>query len=142
MDVEQLKDEVGAGRIGVDRLIGLIASQQRQLQQALARNAELEKELGQLKGRSADKLAEPFSVRAEEQRQQRQGKKRGKRNRPLRRGRISTVEKIAQAERTEQVDPADVPREDCWLSHTRPVWRLENGRAVRVAYEVYRGPNN
>ncbi len=31
---------------------------------------------------------------------------------------------------------------DCRLSHTRPVWRLENGRAVLVAYEIYRGPRN
>lgn len=35
-----------------------------------------------------------------------------------------------------------MPKEECRLSHTRPVWRLENGRAVRVAYEVYRGPKN
>jgi hypothetical protein len=28
------------------------------------------------------------------------------------------------------------------LSHTRPVWRLENGQAVLVAYEIYRGPNS
>ncbi|MGA2065018.1 MAG: sulfatase-like hydrolase/transferase [Thermoguttaceae bacterium] len=32
--------------------------------------------------------------------------------------------------------------EDCRLSHTRPVWRLENGQAVLVAYEIYRGPRN
>ena len=31
---------------------------------------------------------------------------------------------------------------DCRLSHTRPVWRLENGQAVLVAYEIYRGPKN
>jgi len=35
-----------------------------------------------------------------------------------------------------------VPQDACWLSHTRPVWRLENGKAVLVAYEVYRGPKN
>jgi hypothetical protein len=28
------------------------------------------------------------------------------------------------------------------LSHTRPVWCLENGRAVLIAYEIYRGPKN
>jgi transposase len=28
------------------------------------------------------------------------------------------------------------------LSHVRPVWRLENGRAVLVAYQIYRGPGN
>ena len=28
------------------------------------------------------------------------------------------------------------------MSHVRPVWRLENGRAVLVAYQIYRGPGN
>jgi transposase len=28
------------------------------------------------------------------------------------------------------------------LSHVRPVWRLEDGRAVLVAYQIYRGPGN
>ena len=44
--------------------------------------------------------------------------------------------------RTEKIFPAGVPKADCWLSHTRPVWRLENGQAVLVAYEIYRGPRN
>jgi hypothetical protein len=49
---------------------------------------------------------------------------------------------VALAERTEQVYPAGVAVGDCHLSHTRPVWRLEEGRAVLVAYQVYRGPRN
>jgi hypothetical protein len=44
--------------------------------------------------------------------------------------------------RTEPVFPAGVPEADCWLSHTRAVWRIENGQAVLVAYAIYRGPNN
>ena len=44
--------------------------------------------------------------------------------------------------RTEKVYPGGVPKEDCRLSHTRPVWRLENGQAVLVAYEIYRSPRN
>ena len=35
-----------------------------------------------------------------------------------------------------------MPHDECRLSHTRPVWRLEDGRAVLVAYEIYRGPKN
>jgi hypothetical protein len=38
------------------------------------------------------------------------------------------------------VYPAGVDQELCELSHSRPVWRLENGRAVLIAYHVYRGP--
>ena len=99
----------------------------------------MEKKLG---GSPTEKTAEPFSVRAEERRQEARGKKRRKGNRPLRLGRITTADKIARAARTEKVFPAEVPENGCKLSHTRPMWRLENGRAVLVAYEVYRGPKN
>ena len=41
--------------------------------------------------------------------------------------------KVAQAERSEDVYPQGIDPALCWLSHTRPVWRLESGRAVLVA---------
>jgi transposase len=138
-EAERLKQDVRDGRIDSDRLVGLVVTLQRQLQEANRRIEELEKKLG---GLATVKVGEPFSMRAEEQRQRARGKKTRKRKRPLRRGRITTADKIAQAERTEKVFPADVSPSDCRLSHTRPVWRLENGRAVLVAYEVYRGPRN
>jgi hypothetical protein len=138
-DVEQLKKDVREGRIAPDRLVELLVTVQRQLQEANRRIEELEKKLG---GSATVKTAEPFSMRAEEQRQRARGKKAPKRNRPLRCGRINTADKILRAERTEKVFPADVAPDDCLLSHTRPVWRLENGRAVLVAYEVHRGPKN
>jgi transposase len=144
--IETLRQEVREGRINADRLIDLIVTLQcqvqtlqQQLEAANQRIEELKKKLG---GPSTPKLDEPFSLRAEEQRQQARGKRKGNRNRPLRCGRISTAEKIAKAERTEQVWPAGVAQSDCKLSHTRPVWRLENGRAVLVAYDIYRGPGN
>ena len=139
MDVEQFKDDVREGRIDANRLVDLVVTLQRQLQAAKRRIDELENKLG---GSPTQKIAEPFSVRSEERRQEARGKKRRKRNRPLRRGRITTAEKIARAARTEKVFPAGVPHDDCKLSHTRPIWRLEDGRAVLVAYEVYRGPKN
>ena len=101
-----------------------------QLDQAKRRIEELEKKLG---GSSTVKIAEPFSVRAEERRQEARGKKRRTKKKNGRRGRITTAEKIAQAARTEKVFPAGVLHDDCKLSHTRPVWRLEDGRAVLVA---------
>lgn len=139
MDVEQFKDDVRRGRIRPDRLVDLVVKQQRELQAARRRIAELEKKLGD---RPAEKVAEPFSVRSEEKRQEARGKTRRKRKKSRRRGRITTAEKIARAERTEKVFPVGVTKGDCWLSHARPVWRLEDNRAVRVAYEVYRGPGN
>jgi hypothetical protein len=37
---------------------------------------------------------------------------------------------------------SNVPPSASHLPNTRPIWRLENGRAVLVAYEVYRGPHS
>lgn len=158
MEAGRLREELEAGRIDVDRLFDLLESLSRQLEKANQRIAELEKKIDDLEkrnkdlekqndelskklGRKTTKLDEPYSMQAEERRRKAQGERR-KRKPPKRRGRINTMSKLAQAVRTEQVYPANVPQDDCWLSHTRPVWRLENGRAVLVAYEIYRGPGN
>jgi transposase len=137
--IDKLKQDVREGRIGADVLIDLIADLCRKLEAANKRIEELEKERG---GRPTAKLDEPFSTRAEEQRQEARGKKKRQRKPKGRRGRVSTDDKIAQAERTESVFPEGVPPDACYLSHVRPVWRLENGRAVLIAYQVYRGPGN
>jgi transposase len=143
--IEQLKQDVRDGRIGLDRLVDFVGTLQRQLQVALGeldgakqRIKELERRIG---GTTA-KLDEPFSMRAEEQRQEARGKKKRNQQRQGRRGRFKTKDKIAQAERTEPVFPEGVAPDACQLSHVRPVWRLRNGRAVLVAYQIYRGPNN
>jgi transposase len=150
--IETLRQKVQEGRISVERLVDLIASQQRQLQatqqqlratqqqlqSAAERIEELEKTLG---GPPTAKLAEPFSMRSEEQRQEARGKKH-KHKRKGRRGRFKTKDKIAQAERTEPVFPEGIAANKCHLSHVRPVWRLENGRAVLIAYQIYRGPHS
>jgi hypothetical protein len=143
--IETLRQEVREGRIGVERLVDLIASQQRllqatqqQLQAAKQRIDALEKKHGVP---PTTKLDQAFSMRAEEQRQ-RAGAKKPKAKRKGRRGRFRSLDKAALAERRERVFPKGVPPQECRLSHVRPVWRLEKGRAVLVAYEIYRGPNS
>src|SRR5438132_1199975 len=132
--IETLKQDVQEGRISGDRLVDLIVAVQRQLQAtqqqlqtaqqqlqtaqqqlqaAKQRIEELEKKLG---GAATTKLAEPFSLRAEEQRQEARGKKKPKPRRKQRRGRLNTKDKIAQAERTEAVFPEGVQAEACQLS--------------------------
>ena len=152
--IEQLKEDVHAGQVDANRLIDLIATLQRELHAFTQQNAQLQQQNAQLQQRIAElekelaglsgttKIALPFSLREEEKRQNARGKKRRKRKAKGRRGRVRTADKIAQAERTEDVYPDDIPQGDCKLSHTRPVWRLENGRAVLVAYRIFRGPNN
>jgi len=124
MDVEQFKEDVGAGRITPDQLVELIVALQRELQAAKQQIDELKRRVGDSGG---EKVPESFSMRAEEKRQEARGKKR-KRKQRSRGGRKRTAEKVAQAVRTEKVFPAGVPEADCWLSHTRAVWRVENGQ--------------
>jgi len=139
MDTEQLKQDVREGRIDLERLIDLIGMLQRQLDRANKRIAELEAKLG---GSPTEKVDQPFSVKAEEQRQAERGKSSRKKNKPFRRGRMTHADKLDLATRTEQVFPKNMLPEHCAHSHTRPVWRLENGQAIIVAYEIYRGPNS
>ena len=137
--IEQLKEELRQGRIDPHRLVELMVSLQRELQAAKQRIAELEKQLG---GSPTAKIDEPFSMRAEEKRQQARGKTKRKAKRKGRRGRFTTADKVKQAERVVAVLPDGVDKSQCHWSHVRPVWRLENGRAVLIAYHIYRGPNN
>jgi transposase len=158
--IETLKLDVQEGRISVDRLVDVVVTIQRQmqatqqqlqttqqqlqtaqqqLQTAQQRIEELEKKLG---GPPTTKLAEPFSLRAEQQRQEARGQNKPQKKPKGRRGRFKTHDKIALAQRTEAVFPEGVEPEACRLSHLRPVWRLENGKAVLIAYEIYRGPKN
>jgi transposase len=143
--IEQLQQEVREGRIDLDRLVGLVVTLQRQLQvanqQLQTANRRIEELEKQSRGSGPAKLEQPFSLRAEEQRQEARGKNR-KRQKQGRRGRITTADKIAQAVAHEDVFPAGVAASDCRLSHVRPVWRLETGRAVLIAYHIHRGPHN
>ena len=139
MDVaEQLTDDLQSGRLKPDRLVDLIVDLQRQLHAANQRIADLEKQLAG----SSSKVDEPYSLRAEEKRQDARGKKKRKAQRPGRRGRLTTADKIANAEREVDVVPDGLTKNECQLSHTRPVWRLESGRALLVAYHIYRGPHD
>src|SRR5437588_9471099 len=146
--IEQLKQDLRDGRIDVDHFIGVLVRLQRQLdaaqQQLNAANQqldaakhrieELEKNAPSTTAPSTAKIDKPFSMRAEEKRQQaRHKKKKHKLSKKSRRGRLTSADKLKLAERTEQCFPAGLLASDCQLSHTRPVWRLENGRAVLIA---------
>jgi transposase len=140
--IEQLKQDVRDGRIDINRLIDVIVTLQRQLEAAKQRIAELEKKAGSPTPATTAKIEQPFSMREEEKRQKKRGKNKHKLSKKSRRGRLTSADKIKLAERTEKCFPAGLSEPDCHLSHTRPVWRLQKGRAVLIAYEIYRGPKN
>lgn len=118
--------------------------------------AELRKENSRLRRRIAEleqdrkptkRLEEAYSLRAEEQRERDRAaadsgrtKTRKRQNSP-RRGRLTTQEKIDAADRIELVLPEGFDVAQCRPLRERPVWRIENGRAVRVVYDIFRGPD-
>lgn len=154
--LEQFQRDFQDGRLDLPRLFSFLFDTLRQLQQtqtqlqvsqarlqetqqqlkaALDRIEELEKKLG---GPPTPRIDQPYSMRAEEKRQQ---AKDGKKNKS-KGGRRRHDDNAHLIARTEPVYPEGVPPEQCKLSHVRHVWRGENGRAVLVAYEVYRGPKD
>lgn len=134
MDAEKFRQDARAGKIGTDRLVDLVLKLSRQLEQSNARIAELEKKLG---AAGTKKVAEPFSLDAEEKRQEERSPKRRK-PKKSRRGRIKAADKLRDVQRTEPVFPSGAAPESCYFSHRRFVWRLDQGQAVLVAYEIYR----
>jgi transposase len=132
MDVEELLREIREGRIEPERVVCSLFAQ---LQQANRKIAELEKRLGE----KSKHPTEPYSVESEIKRQEERGKKFSKPKKCTRRGRVKSQKKLSSCTRTEKVYPVGVPEEECYLSHTRPVWRLIDGQATRIAYEIYRG---
>jgi transposase len=116
--IEQLKKDLREGRVDVDRLIDAMVTQQRilestqrQLQSALRRIEELEKNAGGPTSPTTAKVDQAFSLRAEEKRQQsRRKNKKLKLSKKGRRGRLNSSDKVKLAERTEPCFPEGIPR--------------------------------
>jgi len=139
MDVQALKEAVSAGNIGVDQLMEIIAQQAQQIEKL---NEQIEQLKEQLDAKNpTERLDEAYSEKAEEKRQAKRKRQKTKRHKPLRRRRLSTADKIKLAARTEKVYPDEIPADQCKFSHTRVAWRLEDGRAVLIAYDIYRHRN-
>jgi hypothetical protein len=158
MDATTLRQLFDSGKLSVDQLIGLhveVCQKNAELDRENAKQRELlqslEKRLAALESKRKDDPPpppnQPYSLTAEDRRRRQKlldqaNKRRGKnKNKPERRGRISTAEKIQKAARTQDVYPEGVRPEDCSLSHTRVVWRLEDNAAILIAYRVWRSGN-
>jgi transposase len=74
-----------------------------------------------------------YSVDAETQRRRRRRRKKSP-------GRQPTELKFADTERVEEIYPPDVRRSECRIVRERAIWRLEDGRAVRVGYRIFAAP--
>ena len=144
MDAREARKEVEAGRLSAEQLLQLLQRQERLIQHLHAEIQRLKQRLAQYEPEALQDSnptpADPptpsasYSLDAEEQR--RRPRKRRKKS-P---GRRPTELKFAEAQRFEDLYPADVPRTDCQLLRERAVWRLRDGRAVLVGYRLFGRP--
>lgn len=124
----------GTSDISQAELIALIS-------ELRAEVARLQKRVDELEGKNpTQKLNEAYSVSAEERRREASGHKKRKKQKSDRRGRIPTSEKTEDPDRSEIVLPDGFSKDECSFIRKRPVWRIENGKAVRVVYEIFIGP--
>jgi transposase len=145
IDPRQLRQEALLGRVAVEQLLDLIdqlrltiKGLRRDQQRLEQRLAQYEPEAANPHSADSQAAAKPkssYSLDAEEKR------RRPRRRRKKSPGRRPTQQKFADAERTDNVYPEGVPHAACHLVRERAVWRLQDGRAVLVAYRIFAGPD-
>jgi hypothetical protein len=145
LDLAQIHSDARSGKLTVDDLLNIISKQQQDIKRLSADKSRLTQRLAQYEpeatreARNTQAQATPsesYSVDAEE--------KRRRKRRPRRKkspGRTPTELKFADAQRYENIYPDGVKRADCQLVRERAVWRLEDGKAVRVGYRIFAGPD-
>jgi transposase len=143
LDIAQIRRDACNGRLSVEQLVDIIEKQQQNIKRLAANERRLIERLTQYEPQvshetttnqaNPDKPASSYSVDAETKRRHRRRRKKSP-------GRQPTEVKFADAERFQDVYPDGVRRSDCQLVRERAVWRLEDGRAVRVGYRIFAGP--
>ena len=120
--------------------------------QLQAEVARLTKRIEELQKKNpTQRLDKSYSMKADEQRRRVDEEKKsgnprkhgssGDRQNSERRGRIPNQDKIDRADHHELVLPDGFDVTQCKPGVDRPVWRIRNGKATLVVYEIWRGPN-
>lgn len=145
LDLGQIRQDALSGRLSVERLVEIIENQQQNIKRLVANERRLIELLKQYEPRAscdattnqANSQTPPasYSLDAETKRRQR---RRCRKKSP---GRQPTEVKFADAEQFRNVYPDGVRRADCELVRERAVWRIEDGKAVRVGYRIFAGPD-
>lgn len=117
-----------------------------------AENAKLRAEIVELRKKNpTQRLGKSYSMTAEEKRREDAEQKKsgttkkhgshGDRQSSERRGRIPNQDKIDRADLHELVLPEGFEFTQCTPHGDRPVWRIRDGKATLVVYEIWRGPS-
>lgn len=145
LDLAQIREDARGGRLSIEQLLDIIANQQQTIKQLKGETNRLHQRLIQYEPEAAREAATPtntpspsesYSVDAEMQR--RQKRRRRKKKSP---GRTPTEVKFADAHHNEDIYPVGIKHADCQLVRERAVWRLIDGKAERVGYRIFAGPD-
>lgn len=136
----------GHGEV-VDRLCDLIERLANRCERLEKENQRLRLRIAELEKRDppgpppANAAAEEaYSLDAEERRRRRRQLKKKTAAKKRKSGRKPNKDKLECVVRWVDILPEGARKEDCQLQSERPVWHIEDGRAVRVGYRVYRLP--
>lgn len=145
LDLTQIRRDALNGHLSVEQLVDIIERQQRTIKRLAANERRLIDRLKQYEPQaSREATTNPansntpptsYSLDAETKRRQR------RRRRKKSPGRQPTAVKFADAEQIRNVYPDGVRHSDCQLVRERAVWRIEDGKAVRVGYRIFAGPD-
>jgi hypothetical protein len=145
LDLAQIRSDARSGKLSVEQLLDIIDNAHQTIRRLEADKRRLSKRLAQYEPEAAKEAASPaanpstpngsYSLDAEEKRRK---KRRRRKKSP---GRTPTELKFAEAEYLENLYPEGVRPTDCTLVRERAVWRLIDGKAVRVGYRIFAGPD-
>ncbi len=147
LDLAQIRSDARDGKLAVEQLLDLIDKAHQTIRRLEADKRRLAQRLAQYEPEAASEAASSptntnpptpnasYSLDAENQRRQ------GRRRRKKSPGRTPTEVKFTAADQLEDIYPDNVRRGDCQLVRERAVWRLLDGKAVRVGY-CHRAPQN
>jgi transposase len=147
LDLGQIRRDALDGRLTVAQLLDIIEQQQQTIKRQAANERRLLEQLKQYEPQAtlgtttkptpANTPATSYSLDAETKRRRRRRRRRRKKS-P---GRQPTAVKFADAQQYRDVYPDGVRHGDCELVRERAVWRIEDGKAVRVGYRIFAGPD-
>lgn len=145
LDIGQIRRNALSGRLSVEQLVDIIEKQQHTIKRQAANERRLLERLKQYEPKASRETTTnqtnsntptaSYSLDAETKRRQ------CRRRRKKSPGRQPTEVKFAAAEQFRNVYPDGVCHRDCQLVRERAVWRIEDGKAVRVGYRIFAGPD-
>src|SRR5271156_3783397 len=141
LDLGQIRSDARSGKLSVEQLLDIFEKLQQTIRRLEADKRRLTQRLAQYEPEAASGAGNQptpnsaYSVDSENQRRQ------GRRRRKKSPGRTPTELKFAEAEQVDDIYPDGVRHADCQLVRERAVWRLIDGKAVRVGYRIFVGPD-